>query len=283
MLEASIRYALEKLSNDEGEDLVVDDTWIEEAGEQFKDTLRRQFRRQPEDFRLRMSNIGRPVCQLQMAKAGAEAKRKPYNHIVRMIHGDIFECVMDVILKIAKANITGGKNKVELELAGQTIKGEDDIHIDNKVWDIKSASPWAYEHKWSRGYEGLKKDDSFGYIGQLVGYAKAQGVEPGGWIVGNKSTGEIMVVPMAATPGEIDLTMMEMNRTVAAVSNDMPLQRQYDAIPDTFSGKPTGLRRLDPKTCGFCDFVQACWPNAVYKKHPNSLAKNPPSYWFLEE
>lgn len=283
MLEASIRFALDKLSNDEGDDLVVDDAWIEEAGEQFKDTLRRQFRRQPEEFRLRMSNIGRPVCQLQMAKSGAKAKRKPYNHIVRMIHGDIFECVMDVILKIAKANITGGKNKVQLDLAGQTIKGEDDIHIDDMVWDIKSASPWAYDNKWSRGYAGLKQEDSFGYVGQLVGYAKAQGKKPGGWIVGNKSTGEIMVVEMSATPNEIDHILMEMEHTVSTVANDKPLERQFEPQPDTFRGVPTGLRRLDPKTCGFCDFVQSCWPNAVYKAQPSSTAKSPPYYWYIKE
>ena len=89
MLQVAIRHALEKLSNDEGDDLVIDDAWIEEAGEQFKATLRRQFRREKEDFRLRMSNIGRPLCQLQMAKSGAVPTRKPYNFIVRMIHGEI--------------------------------------------------------------------------------------------------------------------------------------------------------------------------------------------------
>lgn len=283
MLEASIRHTLEKLSNDEGEDLFIDDAWIEEAGEQFKDTLRRQFNREKEDFRLRMSNIGRPLCQLQMAKSGAEAKRKPYNHIVRMIHGDIFECVMDVLLKVAKVNITGAKNKVQLEIGGETIKGEDDLHIDDKVWDIKSASPWAYDNKWSQGYEGLKKEDSFGYIGQLVGYAKAQGKEPGGWIVGNKSTGEIMVVEMNATPNEIDQTVFKIKHTIETVSQDKPLDRQFEPEPDTWRGKPTGLKRLNPKTCGFCDFVHACWPNAEYKPHPESTAKNPPYYWFVKD
>lgn len=283
MLQAAIRQTLEKLSNDEGQDLYIDDAWIEEAGEQFKDTLRRQFNREKEDFRLRMSNIGRPVCQLQMAKSGAEAGRKPYNHIVRMIHGDIFECVIDVILKVAKVNVTGGKNKVKLDIAGETIKGEDDIHIDDKVWDIKSASPWAYDNKWSQGYEGLKKDDSFGYVGQLVGYAQAQNKEPGGWIVGNKSTGEIAVVEMNATPHEVDMVLRNLQHTIKTVSTDAPLERQFEPEMDTWRGKPTGRRRLNPKTCGFCDFVSKCWPNAVYAPHPDSTAKSPPSYWFLKE
>lgn len=283
MLEFQIRHTLEKLSNDEGDDLIIDDAWIEEAGEQFKATLRRQFRREKEDFRLRMSNIGRPLCQLQMAKSGATATRKPYNHIVRMIHGDIFECVMDVILKVANVNITGAKNKVSLDVAGETIKGEDDLHIDDKVWDIKSASPWAYDNKWSKGFAGLQKDDSFGYVGQLVGYAKAQGKQPGGWIVGNKSTGEIMVVEMHANQRAIDDVMSKVEDTVRKVSADAPLERQFAPEMDMWRGNPTGLRRLDPNTCGFCDYVTSCWPTAEYAQHPNSASKNPPSYWFIRE
>jgi hypothetical protein len=283
MLQVAIRHTLEKLSNDEGEDLVIDDAWIEEAGEQFKATLRRQFRREKEDFRLRMSNIGRPLCQLQMAKSGVAPTRKPYNHIVRMIHGDIFECVMDVILKVAKVNITGAKTKVKLEVAGETIKGEDDIHIDDKVYDIKSSSPWAYDNKWSLGYEGLKKEDSFGYVGQIVGYAKAQDKEPGGWVVGNKSTGEIMVVEMDAPQHEIDRVMLKIEDTVKKVSTNVALERQFEPEMDTWRGKPTGRLRLNPKTCGFCDYVHKCWPNAEYAPHPDSTAKNPPSYWYLKD
>ena len=283
MLQTAIRYTLEKLSNGEAQDLAIDDAWIEEAGEKFKESLRRQLSREKEPFRLRMSNIGRPLCQLQMAASGVSESRKPYSHIVRMMHGDIFEVVMEVLLKVAQANITGGKNRVELELAGETIKGEDDIHIDGKVWDIKSASPWAYDHKWSKGIEGLKADDAFGYIGQLVGYAEAQGKEPGGWIVGNKSTGEIMVVEANLSDHEKQMVLNKMRHTVEAVLEERPLERQFEPEIDVFNKVETGLRRLNPKTCGFCDYVKGCWPNAVYEKHPMSKATKPPYYYFLKE
>lgn len=283
MLQTAIRYTLEKLSNGEAQDLAIDDAWIEEAGEKFKESLRRQLSREKEPFRLRMSNIGRPLCQLQMAASGIPESRKPYSHIVRMMHGDIFEVVMEVLLKVAQANITGGKNRVELELAGETIKGEDDIHIDDQVWDIKSASPWAYDHKWSKGIEGLKADDAFGYIGQLVGYTEAQGKEPGGWIVGNKSTGEIMVVEANLSDHEKQMVLNKMRHTVEAVLEERPLERQFEPEMDVFNKVETGLRRLNPKTCGFCDYVKGCWPNAVYEKHPMSKATKPPYYYFLKE
>lgn len=283
MLQFQIRHTLEKLSNDEGGDLFVDDQWIEDAGEMFKDTLRRQLGRQSEDFRLRMSNIGRPVCQLQMAKSGAKATRRPYNHIVRMMHGDIIECVMEVLLRVAKANITGGKNKVSLELAGQTIKGEDDIEIDHKVYDIKSASPWAVTHKWNYGFEGLRADDSFGYIGQLVGYAEAQGKEPGGWIVVDKSSGEVLVVEAEISAAEKAEILANMEKTVETVMSDAPFERCFEAEDDKFGGKFTGLKRVPQKTCGMCDYLTSCWPTAQNKPHPNSVSKTPPHYWFLEE
>lgn len=283
MLQFQIRHTLEKLSNDEGGDLFVDDQWIEDAGEMFKDTLRRQLGRQSEDFRLRMSNIGRPVCQLQMAKSGAKATRRPYNHIVRMMHGDIIECVMEVLLRVAQANITGGKNKVSLELAGTTIKGEDDIAIDDKVYDIKSASPWAFNNKWSKGYQGLKADDSFGYVGQLVGYSEAQGKEPGGWIVVDKSSGEILVVEADISPAERQEILAEMAKTVETINSDAPFKRCFEAEDDKFSGKLTGLKRVPAGTCGFCDFLTTCWPDAVNEPHPNSKAASPPHYWFIKE
>lgn len=283
MLQFQIRHTLEKLSNNEGADLVVDDAWIEEAGEFFKSTLRRQFGREAEDFRLRMSNIGRPACQLQMAASGAEEMRKPYNHIIRMIHGDIIEAVMEVILRIAQANITGGKNKVTLSVSNTEIKGEDDIEIDHKVYDIKSCSPYAFSNKWMKGYDGLKAGDSFGYIGQLYGYAEAQNKEAGGWIVVDKSSGEVLVVDAEMDKAEKDRVKAQITETVAAIEEGRPFKRCFDAIDDTFGKKRTGLKRLDKDTCGFCDYVSKCWPTAQYKAHPLSKSQKPPMYWFVEE
>ena len=53
------------------------------------------------------------------------------------------------------------------------------------VDDIKSASDWSYKNKFD-SFESLAKGDSFGYVGQLVGYAKASGKNIGGWWVVNK-------------------------------------------------------------------------------------------------
>ena len=45
----------------------VSDQLIEEFGEACKDAFRKQFTEEREtEFRYRMSNVGRPLCQLQM-------------------------------------------------------------------------------------------------------------------------------------------------------------------------------------------------------------------------
>lgn len=272
---------LDKLSNDEFDGLTIDDAWIEEAGEEFKAALRKQLTPQDRNFRLRMSNIGKPLCQLQHAAMGSEKKRKPYSFKIQMMIGDAVESITNVMLKIAGANITGGKNQVEMTLGETTVKGEDDIEIDHKIYDVKSCSPWAFDNKWSKGYHGLKESDDFGYVGQLTGYAQAQGKELGGWIVVNKSDGRVAVVEADVSDEEKSMNLFMMQFNADQIKKETPLNRQYEPIVDTFRGKPTGLMRL-PKSCEFCDFTQACYPKAQYMAHPKSEAKKPPMYWFIE-
>jgi len=279
MLEAQIRRTLDLLSNNEP--VEYDDQWVEDAGEMFKDALRKQLSGRENDFRLRMSNIGRPSCQLQMEKAGAERTRMPYNHIMRMMLGDAVECIMEVILRVSGANITGGKSQAEFNIADTTINGEDDIEIDDKVYDTKSASPWAYDNKWSEGWHGLAKDDAFGYTAQLLGYSQGLGKQPGGWIVVNKSTGEVRVVDACPSEDEVKKINEQVTQTIQKITSDAPFERCFAPVDEYFRSKPTGNKRLS-NSCSFCSYVAECWPDAVYKPQAMSQAKNPKYYWYTE-
>jgi len=79
------------------------------------------------------------------------------------------------------------------------------------------------------------------------------------------------------------MVLNKMRHTVEAVLEERPLERQFEPEMDVFNKVETGLRRLNPKTCGFCDYVKGCWPNAVYQKHPMSKATKPPYFHFLKE
>lgn len=283
MLQELIHMTMDKMSNDEYDDLVVNDEWIDAVGENIKRELKKSLSPRPEDFRIRSSNVGRPTCVLQMQKSGAKAARKPYHFVMQMLHGYMIEEIMTLILKVANANITGGKEKVSLDLEGVTIKGEDDIQIEGKEYDVKSCSPWAFTNKWSEGYGKLKASDNFGYVGQLMAYSEAQNIPVGGWIVVNKSSGEVAVVDADNSPSERKEVLDKLKSTVRTITSDAPFKRCFDPLEDSFRKKPTGRKFLDRNNCGMCDYKTSCYPGVQYKAQPESTAINPPFKWYVSE
>lgn len=289
LYELQFKMVLERLSNDEQPypelpNGGISEEAIEEAGEQFKAALRRQLIKSEDknSFRLRMSNIGRPSCQLQMEKnPDVVASRRPYNHVVRMLIGDATECIVNAIIPTTKINVTGHNEETQIEIASSTIKGTNDIELDNKVFDVKSASPWAFANKWSKGWQGLMEEDSFGYKAQLLAYSKGRGIDPGGWIVVNKASGEIAVILCEATEEDTKKVWKGVEDTVRKITNEEPFERCFEPYPETFRGKPTGATRLPP-VCTFCDYMRSCWPEAVYKPSGESKAKNPPMHWYID-
>lgn len=280
VLQAQLHSVMERLSNSEPVD--VSEAIIEQAVEEFEAALRKQLGRDAnEPFRLRMSNIGRPACQLQMEKSGAERTRHPANHILRMMIGDAVEIYLTAMLRMAGANITGGKDQVSLSIAGTSIQGESDIDFDGAVWDIKSASPWAFKNKWSKGYRALAEDDSFGYIGQLYGYATGQDKEMGGWVVADKSSGEVVFVEAEPTAQELKEIRKGLEKTINTVEADAPFERCFEPEIEYFRRKPTGSKRLGTQ-CSFCDYKHSCYPNLQYKPQTGSEAANPKYYWYTE-
>ena len=72
---------------------------LDEFGELAKQALKKQFSKREEGFRLRMSNVGRPLCQLQMEAANTEVEAPDYDFKMRMIIGDVLEAVIIALLK----------------------------------------------------------------------------------------------------------------------------------------------------------------------------------------
>ena len=103
-----------------------------------------------EDFRLRMSNIGRPTCQLWFEKNKPEtALPKPTTFVMNMMLGDIVEAIFKGLLTEAKVAFEDADHvALEIPEADVTIKGTYDIAIDGAVDDIKSASDWSYRNKF---------------------------------------------------------------------------------------------------------------------------------------
>ena len=114
----------------------LDNKLVEEFGEACKNALLKQFEDQRRDkFEPRMSNIGRPLCQLQMEAKGVKGEGQPYNVKVRNTFGDIIESLAIFIMKSAGVNIKNEQKKVKYKFNGNEIEGKQDVEIDEKIWD----------------------------------------------------------------------------------------------------------------------------------------------------
>jgi len=230
---------------------------VQQIGNDVMDAMRRQFGggNKRDEFRLRMSNIGKPTCQLWFAKnKPEEALPKPTTFVMNMLLGDIVEAAFKGIIKEAGYPYEDKDNFVTLQLGDAMIKGSYDIVVDGAMDDVKSASDWSYRNKFE-SYDTLQKSDPFGYVGQLAGYAKASGKKVGGWWVVNKANGNIKYVP--ADGLDLDEQIAKLEKTVATVDENK-FERCFAPVPETFRGVPSGNTVLND-SCKFCDFRFSCF------------------------
>jgi len=260
-----------------GKSTMSDDT-IEQVADDVADAIKRQFGsgKTRGDFRLRMSNVGRPTCQLWYEKNKPEvALPFPTTFVMNMMIGDIVEAVFKGLLKEAgvKYNDT---EKVTLDLGTTRINGSYDIVINDAVDDIKSASDWSYRNKFE-SYDTLAAGDGFGYIGQLAGYAKASGKRVGGWWVVNKANGQFKYVPASGL--DIDEEINKIKDTVTTVEENK-FERCFEPVPEKFRGKETGNQVLNDG-CRFCSYRFDCWSELTERPAVKSQAKNPPTVSYI--
>ena len=236
------------------------------------EALNRQFgkRTKRRKFQLRMSNIGRPSCQLWFEKNQPEKSDPlPTTFVMNMMLGDIVEAVFKGLMKEAKIKFEDS-DKVHLDVADEKVSGTYDLVLNDAVDDIKSASDWSYRNKFE-SFDTLSSDDAFGYVGQLAGYAKALGKKAGGWWVVNKANGSFKYVP--AENIDVDNEVKKLEENVKTVKSNV-FKRCYESEEETFRGKPTGNRVLS-KTCSFCRYKHSCWENLQELPSLLSKAKEP--------
>ena len=222
-------------------------------------------------FTLRMSNVGRPTCQLWYDKNKPEvAVPLPTTFVMNMMIGDIVEAVFKAILTEAGVEYED-TDKVSLDLGDDSVSGSYDLIIDGAVDDIKSASDWSYRNKFE-SYDSLASGDGFGYVAQLAGYAKASGKKAGGWWVVNKANGQFKYIP--ATGLDIDKEISHIKKTVETVKENK-FEKRFQPVPEKFRGKETGNTVLNTG-CKFCSYRFDCWPSLVERPAVKSQAKNPP-------
>jgi hypothetical protein len=271
----------------------IDSSRLEPLVKEFEkscgEAIRKQFSRNS-DYRIRMSGVGRPLCQQQLEKQGMK-QDVAYNDVMRFLIGDLIEAVAVFVMKSAGIKVVKEQEPCSLTLAGEEVRGTLDVVLDTdgeKVWDIKSASPWSFDNKFSNrgGYDVIKQDDAFGYIMQGYLYSEAEGKPFGGWVVINKSSGEWDFVQAPDDQAvDRDTYLADAHARVGTLINDgkfkIPFEPQEEAY--TLKGQKISTgNKLMPRTCTFCSFKEHCWKGAVLHPKVTSRAKVKPSVWYTK-
>ena len=256
---------------------------FDEFAELSRKALEKHFTRKKEDFRLRMSNVGKPLCQLQMQAKGVEPEKPSHDFIVRMIIGDMLEALVIVLLKAAKIEVKSQHQKVSLGVGDIQIEGEYDIELDDGIYDIKSVSPFSFTTKFNadNGYDKIKQSDSFGYISQGHGYGMAANKPFKGWIAINKTTGEIVFTDSKHTDEEKKEVYSKIYNTSVALLDEKPFERCFTDVEEVYYSKPTGNRTLGIE-CSYCPYKHDCWDNLEFRRQLPSKGKNPKWTWFTK-
>ena len=220
------------------EPVEISDKLVEEFGEACKSALRKQFTEQRKTgFQPRMSNIGRPLCQLQMEAKNIKGEGQPYNAKMRNTFGDLIEALAIFVMKSAGVEIEDEQKSVKYKFNGSTLEGRFDVKINKKVWDVKSASPYSFEKKFgpSGGFEEVIKEDAFGYASQGYLYSESEKLPFGGWIVVNKSTGEWVVCETPLLDEEYKVNAIETAKNnIHKLEKKEPFKKCYDEIEETY-------------------------------------------------
>jgi len=243
------------------------------------------------EYRLRMSGLGRPLCQQVLDKQGIKEEME-YNTLFRFMFGDLTESILMAVMQEAGVEIVDYQKQVELDIGGEKLKGTLDVILrdetgQDKVWDIKSASDWAFNYKFTGmgGYDKLKEEDPFGYLMQGFLYSEAVGLPFGGWIVVNKSNGMVAVVevPDWSQEDKEDYIKDAAERIKFLNNPDVKSFKPYKPVAETYKNKgelvSTGNKLL-PRECNLCGYRYHCWPNAILHSRVTSRAKSPPQVWY---
>lgn len=262
----------------------IDDLLLKPASKDVEHYIRKLYEDDPaRPFSLRLSSIGKPLCQLQMEQRKAPAVDDDWNFPLRMMYGGVIEGLTVSILRHAGINIEEEQTKVALELPElrATIPGTLDLVIDGKVWDVKSASQHSFKEKFA-SYESLKENDSFGYICQLFGYAKARGIPAGGWIVVDKSSSDIKVLEVPENQDEeMAKSLNTIKNNVRVLLNQEAFKRQFEDQAETFKKRFTGNKVLS-YPCNFCKFKYSCWENLKFLPSFSSTAYDKPMRYYTQ-
>ena len=197
---------------------------------------------------LRMSVLGKPPRQLWYDKhSPKERKDDDAGLNLKFLYGHIIEHLVLYLAELAGHKIEDQQKKVEID----GITGHIDSKIDGEICDVKSASPFSFKKFQSGEIVG---DDPFGYHAQLSGYETAMGTKAGGFLVVDKSSGDICFYkPDDMAKPNVKSLIKTLKSTL---EQDTPPEKCYE-----FKTEKNGNKTL-ATGCMFCSHKWECHADA---------------------
>ena len=200
------------------------------------------------DGKLRMSILGKPARQLWYDRFSPK-KTKDYDASLNLkfLYGHILEHLLLYLVELTGHKVTDQQKKVEID----NIKGHIDAKIDGEVCDVKSASSFSFK-KFKTGE--LVGDDPFGYHAQLSGYEAGMGTNKGGFLVMDKSSGDVCFYkPDELAKPNVQNLIKTLQDTL---KRNSPPDRCYE-LSETKGGN-----KSLPIGCQFCAHKWECYKDA---------------------
>ena len=249
---------------------------------EMNDNLTEHFTKPQEErkFKLYMSNLGHPLCQLQHGAMGTP--KNTANQAVNdlpFVVGNMVEQYLFMVMKGAMPGKVETNIEVHLNMGGTDRRGFLDVEIKgidsetDGIYDVKVMSPNNFR-KFDRGFMSLYEKDPYGYVVQGALYERAHGVPFRGWIVMDKVGGSLTVCDVPVnwkTKYQPEAIRLAANN-FSAVTNGDPFKKCFEDEEELWYGKATGNRVL-PYECNYCDYRLSCWPDTIYRTNPLSKAK----------
>lgn len=239
----------------------IDDSLITELSQTITDVIKtRLSSSSSKRTHLSLSSIGKPLRKLwyDLKEPTEDEPAPPYSRL-KFLYGDIIECLVLWLAKVAGHTVTDQQK----EVTHFGIVGHIDSIIDGEVVDAKSASPRSYQ-KFAR--KTLPQEDPFGYLAQLQAYDEEVGAGHPGFLAMNKVTGELCLYQPDKVFDLPDTEQLIADAKEALSKPEPPEQKCYEDIPDGKSGN----RKLD-RGCIFCPFKKKCWPGLRAFKYSDGV------------
>lgn len=200
-------------------------------------------------FTLRMSNIGK--CSRQLWYSKRYQSEEPFSGptLIKFMFGDLVESLILFLAELSGHKVTAKQSEVNLD----GIKGHIDADIDGVTVDVKSASQYAFK-KFADGT--LEDNDSFGYIEQISGYAKARDTN-GAFLAVDKSQGNLAYLEYSKE----DLSVFKVQDRIKHLKEIIVLEVEPERPYQDEDMGESGNKKLGIN-CSYCDFKDRCWSNS---------------------